>query len=71
MVKVKYIGKTPGKTIIVGYMEPGDIREVTEEEAEILIRGMFKIVKEGKPVVKKAAAKPKKDCVKCPKKEEE
>ena len=52
MVKVKYIGDVPGDTFI-GRLQPGEIREVNKELAEVLIRSKFELVKEPKKAVKK------------------
>ena len=69
MVKVKYIGQAPGVSDYVGKMEPGEIREVKKEVAEILIRGLFEIVKEGK--VSAPPVKMVEECEECPKEKEE
>ena len=70
MVKVKYIGDVPADSDFVGRVQPGEIREVRKEVADILITGKFKIVKKGK-VSKAAVKKPAEDCVNCPEEKEE
>ena len=68
MVKVKYIGDYPADCMI-GRVQPGEIREVKKELAEVLIRGLFKIVKNGK--VAAPIKKEVEDCKDCPEEKEE
>ena len=68
MVKVKYIGEAPADCMI-GRVQPGEIREVKKELAEVLIRGLFKIVKNGK--VAAPIEEPVEECEGCPKEKEE
>ena len=68
MVKVKYIGAYPADCMI-GRVEPGEIREVKKELAEVLVRGLFKIVKTGKVVAE--TFEEEEDCKDCPKEKEE
>lgn len=72
MKRVKYMGLITGETRFVGVMEPGEIVEVEDKIAEILLRGNFELVKgRRKKVIKKAAVKPAEDCDKCPKNDKE
>ena len=64
MKRVKYIGKAPGITYYVGKMLPGEVREVPDEIAEMLLKGSFELTNEyALPMVIKI----KKECDKCPK----
>jgi len=67
MKRVKYIGKAPGITYYVGKMLPGEVREVPDEIADMLIQGMFKLVKGKYNLPMKVKIEKKVECTKCPK----
>lgn len=69
MKRVKYIGQAPGVTYYVGKMLPGEIREVPDEIADMLLRGMFELTDEYMlPMVVKI--KKNIECTRCPKESE-
>lgn len=70
MKRIKYIGKTPGVTYYVGKMLPGEVREVPDEIADMLLKGWFELV-EGEynlPMIVKI--KKNVECTRCPKESE-
>jgi len=70
MVKLRYTYYQKGTTAHVGLLNPGDIVEVSDEVAEILLRGFFELVDKKSKVTKKKKSIPKtKECTKCPKEE--
>lgn len=70
MVKLRYIHYQRGSTAHVGILNPGEIVEVSDEVAEILLRGFFELVDKKSKVTKRKKRTPKtKECTKCPKEE--
>lgn len=70
MKRVKYIGQAPGVTYYVGKMLPGEVREVPDEIADMLLRGMFELVEGEFYLPMKIEIKEKRDCIRCPKESE-